>query len=113
MTDTVTIPRVEYEALLDAREELDDIAEAAAIRDRIRRGDEETVPGDVVDRLLSNESLLKFWREHRGLTQTDLAKASGVHRVSINKIEAGTKSPTVETLRKLADALRVDLDDLV
>ncbi len=42
-----------------------------------------------------------------------LAKASGVNRVQIADIEAGRGKGSVETLRKLAEALRVTIDDLI
>lgn len=38
---------------------------------------------------------------------------SGVNRVQIADIEAGRGKGAVETVRKLADALEVRLDDLV
>ena len=109
--DMVTIPRAEYEALIEAREERDDIADALATRARIRAG-EETFPAVVADRLLGGESPLRVFREYRGLTQTDLARASDVHRVSIADIEAGRSTGSVATLSKLADALGLALDDL-
>jgi mRNA interferase RelE/StbE len=42
-----------------------------------------------------------------------LFEKSGVNRVQIADIEAGRKSGSVETIRKLADALEVAMDDLV
>lgn len=54
-----------------------------------------------------------MWREFRGLTQMVLFEKSGVNRVQIADIEAGRKSGSVETIRKLADALEVAMDDLV
>jgi len=49
----------------------------------------------------------------RVLTQEALAQASGVNRVQIAQTEAGRKSGSVETLRKQAASLRVNMDDLV
>jgi transcriptional regulator with XRE-family HTH domain len=51
-------------------------------------------------------------RQERGLTQQGLADASGVNKATINQIEGGRRSPNVETLEKLADALGVELADL-
>jgi mRNA interferase RelE/StbE len=47
------------------------------------------------------------------MTQEELAKASGVHRVTIARIETGEVSPMAETLKRLADALGVLVDDLM
>ena len=48
-----------------------------------------------------------------GLSQDKLSALSGVHRVTIARLELGTQSPTLETLKKLADALNVPIDELV
>jgi transcriptional regulator with XRE-family HTH domain len=53
---------------------------------------------------------IKQLRLERGFTQTELTKKSGLHRVSLAKIEAGQrKTPDLTTCRKLAKALRVDI----
>jgi transcriptional regulator with XRE-family HTH domain len=50
-------------------------------------------------------------REEAGFTQVGLAKASGVDRATINKIEQGHRSPSIETLEKLAGALGKEIAD--
>lgn len=52
-------------------------------------------------------------RRARGMSQLALAKASGVHRVTIARIECGTTSPKAETLKRLADCLGVLVDELI
>jgi len=47
------------------------------------------------------------------MTQSSLATASGVNRVQIADIEAGGSKGLIDTMRKLADALRVTIDNLV
>ena len=86
---------------------------ATEILERIKAGTEELIPAAVVDRLLDGEAPLTVWRVHRGLSQSELARQSGVNRIQIIDIESGHKTGSVATLRKLATALRVDLDDLV
>ena len=54
-----------------------------------------------------------IWREYRELTQTALAEASGVNRFYLSEIESGKKPGSVEALKRIADALRIGLDDLV
>lgn len=52
--------------------------------------------------------ILKEVRKRRGLTQVELSKASGVSLSIIRKLEQGDRaSARLETLRKLAGALRV------
>ena len=113
MTEMVKIPKREYLRLKALEEEALDLRDAIEILDRIADGTEELIPSAVVDRLLDGNAPLEVWRKHRQLSQSELARRSGVNRVQIIDIEAGRKNGSVATLRKLATALEVDLDDLV
>lgn len=113
MNETVTIPKSEYDRLCALEEELSNIQAALAVETRIARGEEELIPASVVDRLIDGEPPLRVWREFREQSQAALARASGVNRVQIVDIEAGRSSGSVHTLRRLADALRVAVDDLI
>ena len=66
---------------------------------------------------MSNQELsknLKKLREKKGFSQDRLAKIADVGNNTVIKIEHGdNKNPTLETLKKLADALGVSLDDLI
>ena len=113
MTETVTIPKAEYERLRSLEEDFTDAQSGLAIQTKIASGEEELIPAIVVDRLLAGEAPLRVWREHRHYTQVELAKASGVNRVQIVQIEAGRSTGSVHTLSKLASTLAVDVDDLI
>ena len=113
MNETVTIPKSEYDRLCALEEELSDIQAALAVEARIARGEEELIPASVVDQLIDGKPPLRVWREFREQSQAALARASGVNRVQIVDIEAGRSSGSVHTLRRLADALRVAVDDLI
>ena len=113
MTETVTIPKAEYERLRALEEDFTDAQSALAIQAKIASGEEELIPAAVVDRLLAGEAPLRVWREYRHYTQVGLARASGVNRVQIVEIEAGRSTGSVHTLGKLANTLAVDVDDLV
>ena len=52
-------------------------------------------------------------RKTKGLSQEGLAKISGVHRVTIARIESGKISPNVCTLEKLSSALKVTVGELI
>lgn len=56
---------------------------------------------------------LKALREQQGLSQRKLATLSGVHHVSLAKIELGSIDPRLSTLRRLANALNVSMSELV
>lgn len=71
----------------------------------------------TVNNHMSNQELsknLKKLREKKGFSQDRLAKIADVANNTVIKIEQGdNKNPTLETLKKLADALGVSLDDLI
>jgi DNA-binding XRE family transcriptional regulator len=113
MNETVTILRAEYNRLRQASEDLGDLQAYDRAMAALAAGEDELIPAAFAGRLLDGESPLRVYRELRGLAQAELARVSGVNRVQIIDIEAGRKTGSVETLRKLARALRVDLDDLV
>jgi len=56
---------------------------------------------------------LKSIRKLRGMTQDALAKASGIHRITIAKYEAGKVKPSLENAEKMAKALKCSLDELI
>jgi transcriptional regulator with XRE-family HTH domain len=55
---------------------------------------------------------LRFLRERRGWSQEQLAEAMGTRRPVVSAWECGTKSPSLEALGSLAEALELDLGDL-
>lgn len=57
---------------------------------------------------------LKALRMKRGLTQVELAKKLRMKQAHLAMLESGAKpNPTLETLRRLAKALRCKVSDLV
>ncbi|MDF1854291.1 helix-turn-helix transcriptional regulator [Pseudooceanicola sp.] len=112
MNEMVTITKDEYLRLKAIEEDMADLNSAADVLARIKAGTEELIPSPVVDRLLAGDAPLTVWREHRGLSQAELARQSGVNRIQIIDIEAGRKTGSASTLKKLATTLQVDMDDL-
>lgn len=58
-------------------------------------------------------SLLKEKRVSLGMSQAELADEAGIDRKTVNRIENGHYSPTLETLIALSGALSVTTDELV
>jgi transcriptional regulator with XRE-family HTH domain len=52
-------------------------------------------------------------RKRRKMTQAQLAKRAGVHRIYVAQIEGQTKVPSLATLEKLAKALNVKVGRLL
>jgi transcriptional regulator with XRE-family HTH domain len=48
-------------------------------------------------------------RRHLGLSQADLADATGLHRTYLSEVETGGRNVTLLTLRRIAVALDTDI----
>ena len=101
--DLILIAQGDLEELIEDR-----LAEAAYRRTR----GEERIPHQMVRRLSDSENPITVWREHRGLTLRALAETAGIDPGYLSQLENGKRTGPVATLKKLATALRVDLDDL-
>ena len=55
---------------------------------------------------------LKVLRKRRALSLSELALLSNVGRVTINRIENGKQKPMPRTIRRLAQALEVSVEEL-
>jgi DNA-binding XRE family transcriptional regulator len=106
------IPVEALQRLMDDAEMLADVRAYDAAKGRLDRGEDELIPLEITERRLAGESPIRIWRDHRALTQEALAKVSKVSRAMIAAIEAGHKTGCIATLKKLATALKVDLENL-
>ena len=109
MNEMVIIPRDEYDRLRQAAEDLSELQ----AYDRAMEAGGESVPAEYVNRILDGENPVRVYRDWRGMTAAALAEASKLNRVQITQIETGKRSGNVETMKKLADALGVSVDDLI
>lgn len=106
--EMVTITKEEHGRLLAAAEDLEDIRTL----NEARANPEEGMPHEFLVKLLEGEHPVAVFRSWRGLSQAELARRSRVNRVQIIDMEKGRAGCSVETLRKLADALDVSMDEL-
>jgi DNA-binding Xre family transcriptional regulator len=109
----VVMPEADYEALVEAAEDAADIAAVEAFRRRLAAGEEELIPAEMVMRMVAGESPVRVWREHRGLTMAALAERAGIAQLYLSQIETGKRDGTAQTMKKLALALDVTVDDLI
>jgi transcriptional regulator with XRE-family HTH domain len=56
---------------------------------------------------------LRSLRDLRGMTQSEMGARAGIAPASISHFETGQRAPSLDTLIKLADALRVSIDTLL
>jgi DNA-binding XRE family transcriptional regulator len=103
------IPADTYALLLEKAEMLDDIK----AYDEAMAGNDELVPSEIVDRLINGENKIKVWREYRGMSQAVLAEKADMAQSSIAQMEGGKRLGTVAAIKKIAEALNLDMDDLV
>jgi DNA-binding XRE family transcriptional regulator len=78
------------------------------------RPDEEVmIPHEVVKlNLLGEMSLIRAWREHMKLTQEEVARRMGVTRSAFAQMETQGVRPRVSTLKKIAEAMGVEWEQL-
>ena len=108
----VVLSWADYQALLEAAEDTIDGALLDAFTKKLSSGEDETVPAAVLDALLAGANPVKVWREYRGLTQDALATQSGISKAYLCQIETGKRKGTIKTLRAIATALGITVDDL-
>jgi DNA-binding XRE family transcriptional regulator len=106
MNKTIRLTIEEYEDLVDTRE-------AALASARIAAGEAELLTNEQVDAYLAAKTPLAFWRQHRGLTQTDLAAQADISQPYLAQMENGTRTGTVDVYARLAKVLRTRIDDLI
>ncbi len=102
------LPIKAYEAMLD---ELEMVADIRAY-DEVKARNEETIPFELTKRMIAGESPIRVWREHRGLTITELASKTSLSRSHLSQVESGKRRGSSDALRTIAAALDLDLDDI-
>lgn len=117
-SDTVTISRADFEALLRAEEDVADLAAVETHRAHEARVGWDTAKAgyytaEEAMALLDGTSPVKVWRRKRGMTQRALAAAADVSASYLAEIEAGKKPGSVDAVRRLAKTLNVPMECLV
>ncbi|MBX4858777.1 helix-turn-helix transcriptional regulator [Rhizobium bangladeshense] len=108
----VVMPEDEYRALTEAAQDAEDIADANRINERIAKGQEELIPAEFVNRIIDGESKVKVWREFRAMSAGELAEKAEISAAILLQIENGERDVSFETIKKIAAALKISVDDL-
>lgn len=109
----VVIPEAEFHSLREAFEDHEDREAIRSFQRKLAAGEEELVPSEVVDRILDGENKVRVWRSYRGMSARDLSSATGLSAPYISEIEGGKKEGSISAMKKIAEALKASLDDLV
>jgi len=114
--ENVTISRTEYDMLVKRAAKAQELEELNELRETlkgIRSGEIETIPIEVANKILDGENPIRVYRKYRGMTGQELANSIGTKQGYISELERGIKNGTPETLKKIATALNVSVDDLI
>jgi transcriptional regulator with XRE-family HTH domain len=57
--------------------------------------------------------LLREERMRRGLSMNSVAKKSGLSQQMVSYVERGLRNPTLDTLLRITNALKIDLSKLI
>ena len=109
----VILPRKEYEQLCEAAEDTADVLAFDEAKHRLAAGEDELIPAAFANRILDGENPVRVWREYRGLSVKDLAAKAEISAAYLSQIEGGAREGSISTMKALAMALSLDLDDLV
>jgi DNA-binding XRE family transcriptional regulator len=107
------IPYKEYVRLVAEAEMLQDVRDYDTILKAVAQGEDEIIPAKVVYAILDGENPIRVWREHRRLTQQQLAEAAGISTPYLSQLESGKRAGKTEVLSAIANALNVTLEDIV
>jgi DNA-binding XRE family transcriptional regulator len=107
--EMVVLPKAEYDALLSQLDELEEDADDRVIYDarKAELGAVPPLPSDVSSAMLRGDRLLKALREWKGMTQSSLAKSSGISQGFLSDIESGKRVASADTLARIANALEL------
>jgi DNA-binding Xre family transcriptional regulator len=111
--EMVVLSRRDYDALLEKAELAEDLEAVADYRRRLVTGEEEAIPEEFANRLIEGENPVRVYRELRGFTGKELAERTGISAAFLSEIETGKKDGGIATLKRIAQELKVTLDDLV
>jgi ribosome-binding protein aMBF1 (putative translation factor) len=108
----VVIPESEWLAIQELLEDREDLAAIDEFQRKLAAGEEEFIPSEMVDRLLSGENLIRVWREYRGLDVSALAEKADLSPGYLAEVEAGNGVLSESQLARVATALDLTVDDL-
>ena len=98
--------------MLPVDEDAADTATVITYRRKLAAGEEEQVPSETLDRILAGENKVRVWREYRGMSARDLAAKADLSPGYLSQIETGARAGTIDVMKRIAEALRVTIDDL-
>jgi len=109
--DRVILSRAAWERIAAALEDAEDRAAIRASKARQSRNEDNGLPVAFYRRIRAGEHPVRVWREYRELGLNELAARAKVARGYLSEIENGKKPGSLAALRRITEALNIDLDD--
>jgi transcriptional regulator with XRE-family HTH domain len=91
---------------------MSNIQDYDAAKTAVESGKQELIPAEVVFAILDGANPINVWREARGLTQQQLANATGISKPYLSQIETGKRKGSTEKLVAIANASHISLEDI-
>ncbi len=98
---------------LRVKDLVEDAEDAADFEHAVAEGDGVRYPAPVALAMADGVHPVRAWREHRAMTQDQLASAAGVSKPYVSQLEGSKRTGTAATLRKIARVLEVPLEALL
>ena len=107
------VPYETYLQLVEKAEMLEDTQDYDSTKAALERGEDELIPGEIIDAILDGENTIKVWREFRGLSQQELAEQAGISVPYLSQLETNKRKGSLDVLSAIAKTLKVSLDLIV
>lgn len=106
-------PKLSYQTIKDASGAIQYVVVPYADFLRLGSRVETAVPNEVVEHVIMGKlTPIRAWREHLGLTQSDVAARMEISQAALAQLEAPEARPRKSTLRRVAQALGIQLEQL-
>jgi len=108
----VFTPKIAADAIPEGFLDIDDLVEQHE-RDPERKAAIEEGRRTVAREYYANKKGLAVLRLRKGWSQRTLAEAAGMKQPHIARLESGQNDPSLDTMRRLAHALGISIEELV
>jgi DNA-binding XRE family transcriptional regulator len=104
---------IPYDLYLQLLAETDFAEDLELLEEAVAAEATESIPAEVVHRIIEGDNLIQVWRKYRGLTQQELARQAGISRGYLAELETGRRTTSSQTtLTAIAKVLNLTAADL-
>jgi DNA-binding XRE family transcriptional regulator len=111
--DYAIVPMNDYNSMLKLAQNAQDMADITQYRQDLVSGKEEMIISEFAERLIFGENPCLVWREYRTLTLKDLSNITSIDIATLSRIENNKREPSIKQIKAIAQALKLEVDDLI